>query len=138
MQRKDIAKAEDDRPNSTQKEKDNDSKECLNCQHSKKRGLNKNHAIWYCTNIEYCYACKQKHLAMGPDCPNKNKKLFDYDKFLDIKIKKQDSTNVSNKPPGTKHHANATTTSPPPTLVQNNLPGYAQFDVNMGRDILWQ
>jgi len=74
---------------------------CLNCKHNNSSDVKSNHQLWYCKDIETCYLCKKKnkpfkHLAYGSSCPHKDVKLFDYEKYLDIKIKKQDKSNIPN------------------------------------------
>jgi len=139
MKRKDIASAEDSKPLKTFNQTGNSDKvkKCLNCSNSKK--ADSSHSIWKCTNIEYCYKCKLKHLAFGPECPHKDLKIFNYESYLDKQNKKPNSSTVSNHPQGKKNHANMVTQNrptSPPVLTQNNLPGNAAMDVNMGRDIL--
>ena len=58
------------------------SKFCLNCKFHKDTTFKKTHNIWQCRNIDFCFRCDKKHLAMGPHCPHKNLQLFDFNKFL--------------------------------------------------------
>ena len=45
------------------------SKFCLNCKFHKDTTFKKTHNIWQCRNIDFCFRCDKKHLAMGPHCP---------------------------------------------------------------------
>jgi len=87
MSRKDVALAENHTSTSTSKPPHDSTpkkKGCLNCNQSKD-SVNKNHSIWKCRNIEFCCRCNKKHLALGPSCPHKDLKIFNYDKYLEQK-----------------------------------------------------
>jgi len=140
MKRKDIASAEESKFTKSSNTTNNSdkTKKCINCENSKK--ADSNHSIWKCSNINYCYKCRSKHLAFGPECPHKDIKIFNYDSYLEKQNKKQDPSTVSTSTFKKKTQANLVNQNCPivqqPTLTQNNLPGNMAMDVNMGRDIL--
>jgi len=106
MSRKDIAKAENSINSSTINpigNPDNKKKGCFNCNSSKDSNVNKNHSIWKCRNIDYCCKCGKKHLALGPSCPFKDIKIFNYEKYLEQKKNPIDQPiNNNGKYPGSK------------------------------------
>ena len=48
---------------------------CANCQHSTKPENSLLHKIWNCRDIDFCYRCNLKHLALGPHCKFKDTKV---------------------------------------------------------------
>jgi len=55
---------------------------CANCQHSTKPENSLLHKIWNCLDIDFCYRCNLKHLALGPHCKFKDTKVFNYENYL--------------------------------------------------------
>jgi hypothetical protein len=60
----------------------NKNKNKLPCPNFIAAGRPSGHRIWFCNNIDFCSICQASHMAMGPDCPKRNKDTFDYDQFL--------------------------------------------------------
>jgi hypothetical protein len=75
----------------TKKDLDNGniSKNKIPCPNCVAAGRPSGHRIWFCNNIDYCSICQSSHLAMGPDCPKRNKETFDYDQFMSNREKKR-------------------------------------------------
>jgi len=122
MKRKDIASAEESKFTKSSNTTNNSdkTKKCINCENSKK--ADSNHSIWKCSNINYCYKCRSKHLAFGPECPHKDIKIFNYDSYLEKQNKKQDPSTVSTSTFKKKTQANLVNQNCPivqqPTLTQ--------------------
>jgi len=125
---------------------------CANCEHNKNPDIKKNHKIWNCKNIEYCCKCNKKHMAFGPNCPFKDKTIFDFEKYLEIKNKK-DSNNLngslsSNSKPSngknqsSQHYANSVQSNGNNNQPVNNVttcPTTSNLMTStMGQDILNQ
>ena len=66
---------------------------CANCKFSSKPETSQLHRIMKCFDIHFCYRCGLDHLALGPDCKFKDKKIFDFEAFLDKKKVKEPSSN---------------------------------------------
>ena len=58
---------------------------CANCKFSSKPETAKIHRIWKCHDLNFCHRCDQRHLALGPQCKFKDKKVFDYEAYLENK-----------------------------------------------------
>ena len=69
---------------------------CCNCKFSTKPDYQHVHKLWNCRDIDFCFRCKEKHLALGPNCKFKDKSIFDYDKYAEKK-KKTPTSVPSNK-----------------------------------------
>jgi len=98
---RDIAMAEMPKKSTSvqqQSNKQNKQKNvCDNCKHSTDSSIKSNHKTWFCKKIsEFCYKCNKKHMAFGPSCPNKDKSIFDYERYLE-KYNKDGSTKSDNK-----------------------------------------
>ena len=72
---------------------------CLNCKFSTKPDSQHVHSLWSCREIDYCFRCKEKHLALGPNCKFKDKKIFDYDKYTEKKKKTSTAVPTPKKVP---------------------------------------
>ena len=55
---------------------------CANCKFSSKPETSQLHRIMKCFDIHFCYRCGLDHLALGPHCKFKDKKIFDFDAFF--------------------------------------------------------
>ena len=66
---------------------------CANCKFSSKPEKFQLHRLWYCHDLHYCFRCNSKHLALGPDCKFKDKRIFDYEAYLDHKKGVKDTPN---------------------------------------------
>ena len=51
---------------------------CANCKYSTRPETSQLHKIWNCREIEFCFRCNLKHLALGPHCKFKDNKIFNY------------------------------------------------------------
>jgi len=58
---------------------------CANCKFSTKPESAQLHRIMKCHDINFCHRCNLRHLAMGPQCNFKDKKVFDYESYLEKK-----------------------------------------------------
>ena len=61
--------------------------EYLNFKYSKK--IDTNHFLWDCNNLTYCYQCRLQHFPYGPECALRDANIFNYEKYLEIKNKKE-------------------------------------------------
>ena len=62
---------------------------CANCKYSTRPETSQLHKIWNCREIEFCFRCNLKHLALGPHCKFKDTKVFNYENYL--KRKKEEA-----------------------------------------------
>ena len=74
------------------------AEKCANCKFSTKPETAQLHRIWKCHDVNFCHRCDQKHLALGPQCKFKDKKIFDYEAYLEKK-KVSDTTPYQRKEP---------------------------------------
>ena len=66
---------------------------CVNCKFSTKPENAQLHRIMKCYDIHFCYRCDSNHLAMGPQCKFKDKKIFDFEAYLEKKKVKEPTQN---------------------------------------------
>ena len=66
---------------------------CANCKFSSKAENFQLHRLWYCHDLNFCYRCNHKHLALGPDCKFKDRRIFDYEAYLDKNKRVKDHSN---------------------------------------------
>ena len=104
----------------------NISKNKIPCPNCVAAGRPSGHRIWFCNNIDYCSICQSSHLAMGPDCPKRNKDTFDYDQIMNNREKKKPkdgnmSSNVS-KPEMKKSNVRVTSKDSSTIASASNIP----------------
>ena len=72
------------------------SEKCANCKYSTKPETSQLHKILNCREIDFCFRCNAKHLALGPHCKFKDTKVFNFENYLKKK-KDEVSTKVPQK-----------------------------------------
>ena len=71
---------------------------CANCKFSTKPEFAQLHRIWKCHDLEFCHRCNQQHIALGPQCKFKDKKVFNYESYLENKKKFEKPSNQKKDP----------------------------------------
>jgi hypothetical protein len=70
---------------SSELQRKNSAEKCANCKFSTKPENFQLHRIWNCRDIDFCHRCNQRHMALGSNCKFKDKKIFDFEAYLEKK-----------------------------------------------------